>query len=183
MVKKIIACTAAFMLAFSMCALGEPVAETTAPEATAAPAQTQEGMPQGGRGGMQPPQMPTGEAPMGGEMQPPEIPGGEMPQGEGIQPPEIPASEAAGSTAPQSETQISPENGTPEGTEGEAAAEMPTGRGGRMGGGMMGQMQETTEAEPQTESGTFMGFVREYFTPILSVVLLALAFLFVKFYK
>ncbi len=50
--------------------------------------------------------------------------------------------------------------------------------GGNMPGGFkFGGTQ--TEAEPMT----FMGFVKEYQTPIISVALLLLAFVFVKLYK
>ena len=50
--------------------------------------------------------------------------------------------------------------------------------GGNMQGGF-GRNNMQAEAEPMT----FIGFVKEYQTPIISVVLLLLAFVFVKLYK
>ncbi len=50
--------------------------------------------------------------------------------------------------------------------------------GDNMSGGF-GRNNFQTETEPMT----FMGFVKEYQTPIISVVLLLLAFVFVKLYK
>lgn len=52
-------------------------------------------------------------------------------------------------------------------------------------GGGQGQRPQgnTDTAQTENEPMTFMGFVKEYQTPIISVVLLLLAFVFVKLYK
>ncbi len=51
------------------------------------------------------------------------------------------------------------------------------------GGGNMPGGFDRNNTQLDTEPMTFMGFVKEYQTPIISVVLLLLAFVFVKLYK
>ena len=75
----------------------------------------------------------------------------------------------------------------PQRPEGETTAdketEMP--QGGMGGRGSFGGMMQPGQNTPETESTpmTFTGFLKEYQTPIISVILLALAFVFVIFYK
>ena len=56
-----------------------------------------------------------------------------------------------------------------------------SGMGGMNGfrGMMPGDNNQAAESTPMT----FTGFLKEYQTPIISVILLALAFVFVVFYK
>ena len=56
---------------------------------------------------------------------------------------------------------------------------MPGGMQGGFPGNMQNNNQQTKDAEPMT----FWGFVKTYSTPIASVILLALAFIFVIFYR
>lgn len=56
---------------------------------------------------------------------------------------------------------------------------MPGGMQGSFPGNMQNNNQQTKDAEPMT----FWGFVKTYSTPIASVILLALAFIFVIFYR
>ncbi len=51
------------------------------------------------------------------------------------------------------------------------------------GGGNMPGGFDRNNTQADAEPMTFMGFVKEYQTPIISIVLLVLAFIFVKFYK
>lgn len=50
-------------------------------------------------------------------------------------------------------------------------------------GGFRGNMQNNSERTTEAEPLTFWGFVKTYSTPITSVILLALAFIFVIFYR
>lgn len=58
---------------------------------------------------------------------------------------------------------------------------------GRIPGGMQGgfpdNMQNNNQQTKDAEPMTFWGFVKTYSTPIASVILLALAFIFVIFYR
>ena len=54
---------------------------------------------------------------------------------------------------------------------------------GRMQGGFHGNMQNNNQQTKEAEPMTFWGFVKTYSTPITSVILLALAFIFVIFYR
>ena len=54
---------------------------------------------------------------------------------------------------------------------------------GNMQGGMPGEMQGSNQQSQETEPMNFQSFVKTYSTPIASVILLALAYVFVIFYK
>ena len=151
--------------------------------------------PQGGRGNMGTPpsfdmqgQMPSG------------MPGGQMPSGdftlpEGFTPPQ----NAEGFMPQRSENQAA-ETAAPVPSDAPAAEETPqtpdesaapgaeTGGnmqfGGQMPGNMGGfsrSMQTSQNGEAQT--GGFWGFVKTYSAPVVSVLLLGLAFIFVIFYR
>ncbi len=81
-----------------------------------------------------------------------------------------------------------PMGAPPEGMELPEGAEPPQGMPENMqgfpGGEQMQRPQGNTDnIQAEAEPMTFMGFVKEYQTPVISVVLLLLAFVFVKFYK
>ena len=134
---------------------------------------------------------------------------GEMPQGdfaphEGFTPPEgefTPPQNAGEFTPPQNngsaettapkadagvaeETPQAAENGEEsEQAQGENVQNAPFGGGMPEGmGGFPGNMQGSQTAEAEQPAG-FLGFVKTYATPITSVILLGLAFIFVIFYK
>lgn len=73
----------------------------------------------------------------------------------------------------------------------QGAEEQPQGGRGNMGtppyggmrGGFPGNMQNNNQQTQETEPMTFLGFIKTYSTPITSVILLALAFIFVVFYR
>ncbi|MBR2886308.1 MAG: hypothetical protein IKB93_16205, partial [Clostridia bacterium] len=54
---------------------------------------------------------------------------------------------------------------------------------GGMQGGFPGNKQNNNQQTKDVEPITFWGFVKTYSTPIASVILLALAFIFVIFYR
>ena len=179
MLKKVIPIAIALCLIFGVSAMAENTSAVT--DGSAAGASQQ--IPQGERGNM--------GMPPSGDMQgrtPPNMPNGEMPQGE-FTPPE-------GFTPPQNAGEFTPpanENGTTENQQtqenGEESNQTQGGNqqfGDQIPGGMggfSGNMQsfngQTQEAEPMT----FGSFVKKYSTPIISIILLALAFVFVIFYR
>lgn len=158
------------------------------PETEPQTQQNQGQRPGGGRGGM--PQM--GEMPSG-EFTPPE--GFTLP--EGFTPPQM---EGEFTPPQRNESNVNTPALTPEAGEesvrengqttenSQAAAETQQENvpfGGQMPEGMgsfPGNMQNSRDTATEQETG-FLGFVKTYSTPILSVVLLGLAFLFVIFYR
>ena len=54
---------------------------------------------------------------------------------------------------------------------------------GDMQGGFPGSMQNNNQQNQEAEPMTFGSFIKTYSTPITSVIILALAFVFVVFYK
>ena len=120
-----------------------------------------EGMPQGAPPNM-PEWMPRGEMPQGAPPNMPEgMPQGEMPRGEMPQgaPPEMQGEMPQGVVAEEVPAQ-----------NGEVPMQMPWGNR---------DMQNT---ETVQETG-IKGFLKTYATPVISVILLILAFIFVVFYK
>ena len=137
-------------------------------------------IPQGGQRGT-PPQMPNGERPQGANR------GSQMPQGEFAQSQNAETSndEVA---LPQNENNQDvneiPENNiqNPDDVSeqnGQQNRQFP----GDMQGGFHGNMQNSNQPTQETEPMTFGNFIKTYSTPITSVILLALAFVFVSFYK
>ena len=136
----------------------------------------------GGRGNMgMPPNMPSGEAPpeLPEGMTPPEMPNGEMPPQMNGQ-----ANAENQQQSGQSSSGSNAENGT---ASEENANPDRIQRGEGNMGGFRGEMPPgMTEQEQSTEEkaeNKILTFVKTYSTPIISVVLLALAFVFVIFYK
>ena len=203
MIKKILPIILCLMLVFGISVSATNTQGDTPTENN----QTTEEMPNrqerpqgGGRGNMgMPPNMPSGEAPpeLPEGMIPPEMPNGEMPPKlpEGMTPPEMPNDEMP----PQINGQANAENQQQSGqsssgsnAENTTATEGNTnpnaiGRGEGEMGGFRGEMPPgMTEQEQKTEEkaeNKILIFVKTYSTPIISVVLLAFAFLFVIFYK
>lgn len=203
MIKKILPIILCLMLVFGISVSATNTQGDTPTENN----QTTEEMPNrqerpqgGGRGNMGiPPNMPSGETPpeLPEGMTPPEMPNGEMPPKlpEGMTPPEMPN----GEMPPQMNGQANAENQQQSGqsssgsnAENTTATEGNTnpnaiGRGEGEMGGFRGEMPPgMTEQEQKTEEkaeNKILIFVKTYSTPIISVVLLAFAFLFVIFYK
>lgn len=166
MIKRITVIILCFVLMFSVCVSAAEDTGGSAGADMSAPSQKgglgmdgPEGMG-GGRGGM-------GAPPDGGEM-PDGEPGGDM------VPPES-APESPGDVDTAESTQ-SPDAGA--GADG--AGMRRGGPGGDMGGAM--QAEQTGQSASGAVSSV-LSFVREYTTSIVSLVLLAAAFVFVKLYK
>ncbi len=204
MIKRIVLCVLCMIItAFSVFVSAENAQKDQGADVAAEQSMPQDARVQGGRSGMggmrhpsgERPQMPSGterpKMPSNGEM--PQRPDGEVPaefngdmpnfsRGEVVQQPNVGAT-TQGDTAQKEngETKVS-ESGE---TASDKSFEMPqngrNGMGGMDGfGGMMpGQNGSVAESTPMT----FMGFLKEYQTPIIAVILLALAFVFVVFYK
>ena len=144
--------------------------------------ETQQG---GGQGGMPP----TGGAPSG-EFAPPEgfsSQGGKFVPPEGFTPPQSNEGNNTEATAPATDAGTAEEGQQPS-ENGEEAGQTQVGNspfGGEMPEGMgefFGNMQSSQNTAAEQPTG-FLGFVKTYSTPITSVVLLGLAFIFVIFYK
>lgn len=105
-------------------------------------------------------QMPQGERPQGGRANMGMPPGGDM---QGRTPPDMPNGEQSGQ-AQDGNRQF--------------GGQMPGGMGG-FPGNVQNFNGQTQEEQPKG----FLGFVKTYSTPITSVILLALAFIFVIFYR
>ena len=206
MLKKVIPIAIALCLIFSISVMAENTSAVTDGAAAGASQQMPQGeRPQGGRGNM--------GMPPRGDMQgrtPPNMPNGEMPQGE-FTPPEGFTPPDGEFTPPQNAGEFTPlqndvkTNGT-EATEsnvdagiaeknqqtqenGEQSGQTQGGNqqfGGQMPGGMggfPGNMQNFNGQTQEEQPKGFLGFVKTYSTPITSVVLLGLAFIFVIFYR
>lgn len=168
MLKKVIAIVLMLCLIFSISVM-----------TVAAVGETQQG---GGRGGM---------PPMG------EMPQGEFTPSEGFTPPQNagefapPQSEERGSaetTDPKTNKDLT-EEGQQTQENGEDANQIQGGKqqfGDQMPGdmgGFSGNMQSFNGQTQENAPKGFLGFVKTYSTPITSVVLLGLAFIFVIFYR
>ncbi len=169
MVKKILIISLCLILAFSVVSFAEEVPqERQMPQGNMERQRPQDGQrPDGGMGG--------GRGGMGADMQPPEMTEGEMP--ENMPSPRNPEEQQADNTQ-QSQTDL-----THEGQTQETEQNFPQ-RGQGMQGGFQGQMNgDMQQATAQNQSKSFTDILKEYSTPVISVILLALAFLFVIFYK
>ena len=184
MIKKILLIILCLILVFGISVLAANTQSDTPTENN----QTKEEMPNrqerpqgGGRGNMgMPPNMPSGEVPpeLPEGMTPPEMPNGEMPP------------QMNGQTNTENQQTGQPSSGS--NAENGTATEENTNldriqRGEGNMGGFRGEMPPgMTEQEQNTEEkaeNKILTFVKTYSTPIISVVLLALAFVFVIFYK
>ncbi len=204
MLKKVIPIVVALCLIFSISVMAENTSAVPDGSADGALQKMSQGeRPQGRRGNM--------GMPSNGDMQgrtPPDMLNGEMPKGEftppeGFTPPNgeftppqntgeftVPrndvktnsseASELNADSGVTKENQQTPENGEQSGQTGGRNQHF----GGQMPGGMgnfPGVMQNFNGQEDVPKG--FSGFVKTYSTPITSVVLLGLAFIFVIFYR
>ena len=202
MLKKVIPIVVVLCLIFGISAMAENTSAVIDGSAGASQQMPQGERPQGGRGNM--------GMPPSGDMQgrtPPNMPNGEMPQGE-FTPPEgftlpegfTPPQNAGEFTSPESSknsaeavTPPANENATTEnrqtqenGTESNQTPGRNQQFGGQMPGGMggfPGNMQNFNGQTQENAPKGFLGFVKTYSTPITSVVLLGLAFIFVIFYR
>ena len=141
--------------------------------------ETQQG---GGRGGMPPMgEMPQGEFTPSEDFTPPE--GFTPPQNAGeFTPPESSKNSAEAVTPPANENVTTENQQTQEnGTE----SNQTPGRNQQFGGmgGFPSNMQNFNGQTQEDAPKGFLGFVKTYSTPITSVVLLGLAFIFVIFYR
>ena len=132
------------------------------------------------RGDFDPSKMPEGFTPPDGDFTPPQNSGE-------FTPPQSNESNNVEASVPETNEGVAEEN--PKGTEnGEESGHTQSGNspfGGQMPegmGGFPGNMQSGQNAATEQPTG-FLGFVKTYSTPITSVVLLGLAYLFVVFYK
>ena len=170
MIKKILPIILCLCLLFSISAMAANTNDNNVP------AKSSQEMPMQG-----------GERPQGGNR------GGQMPQGE-FTPPQNNMTNNDESTAPQENNALenentqaannNPENNTQKPNEspeqnGQQNGQFP----GGMQGGFPGEMQNGNQTTEAQQSTGFIGFVKTYSTPITSVILLALAFVFVLFYK
>lgn len=197
MLKKVIPIVVTLCLIFGVSAM----AENTNAVTDGSVAETSQQMPQGermqgGRGNMR--------TPPSGAMQgrtPPNMPNGEMPQGEFTPPKGFTPPQNAGEFAPSESSKNNAEAVTPPANENVTTQNKQTqengtqsnqtpGRnqqfGGQMPGGMGGFPGNMQNFNGQTQKDApkgFLGFVKTYSTPITSVVLLGLAFIFVIFYR
>lgn len=165
MIKRILICTLCFMLCLSVCVFAEEVADT--PKESVPQQGERIRGPGGGMGGFY------REVPPTDGQQPPEITipdNGNMPRFEVEDKGNMP-------TIPQSSENTDV-------TDGENT-QQPWGgmQGGRGQFGTFPGMQQDDAQVEQKTSKTFKDIVLEYLTPIISVVLLAIAFVFVIFYK
>ena len=179
MFKKILLITVLICLVFSICASAENTISVTNETVPGASQQ----MPQGDRGNMRVP--PNGEMPVRGT--PPNMPNGEMPAG-GMN-----RNQTSPSNVPPTQNQ-NPTNSAPQQVPSDDSlpaenSQTPNGNqqfGGRMPGGMggfPGNIQNFGERNQEEVPAGFRGFVKTYSTPIISLILLGLAFIFVIFYK
>lgn len=179
MIKKILPVILCLCLVFGISAMAVNSTDSTG---TDTPAVTEEmpmpggGGMRGGRGGRGGPQ---GESAESREM--PAMPDGGMPRGERMAP------DNGGNTENKNVQQTQPaseENVSGEATDTTNENTNRMQRGGMGGqGGMQGNTQSISETSEAQSQGGILGFVKTYSTPILSVILLILAFVFVAFYK
>ena len=199
MIKKVAPIVAVLCLIFSISAMAENTSTVTDGSDISVSQQMPQGeLQQGGRGNM--------GMPPSGDMQgrtPPYMPDGKMPQGEfappeGFTPPknsgEFTPSQndvkTIGTEAnePNEDVGITEENKQKQDNVEQSAQTQSENQqfGGRISGDMGGFPGNMQNFNGQTQEDTpkgFMGFVKTYFTPIISVVLLGLAYIFVIFYR
>ena len=197
MFKKAIPIVISLCLIFSVSVMAENTSAVTDGSAAGASQQMSQGeRTQGERGNM--------GMPPSGDMQgrtPPNMPNGEMPQGEFTPPESFTPPQNAGEFAPPESSKNNAEAVTPPANEnvttenqqtqenGEDANQTQGGNqqfGDQMPGGMggfSGNMQSFNGQTQENAPKGFLGFVKTYSTPITSVVLLGLAFIFVIFYR
>ena len=192
MFKKVIPIVISLCLIFSISVMAENTSAVTDGSAAGSPQQMSQGeRTQGGRGNMGTPQS--------GAMQgriPPNMPNGEMPQGEFTPPKGFTPPQNAGEFAPTESRKNNAEAVTPPANENVTTENQQTqengtesnqtpGRNQQFGGmgGFPGNMQSNSGQTQEAEPMTFGSFVKTYSTPITSVILLALAFIFVIFYR
>ena len=195
MLKKVIPIVILLCLIFSISVIAEnemPTSEDTVTEVSEQMPQGAEERPQGVRrnmgtppsGDMQgrtSPTMPNGKTPREGMNR------GQKPSGE-ITPPQnaegdsavnVPQSTPAAKENAENTTSTDEQNNHDTEENPQFEGRMPGGMQGGFPGNMQNNNQQTKDAEPMT----FWGFVKTYSTPITSVILLALAFIFVIFYR
>ena len=206
MLKKVIPIVVVLCLIFGISAMAENINAVTDGSVAESPQQMPQGeRPQGGRGNM--------GMPPGGDMQdrtPPNMPNGEMPQGDFAPPEEFTppdgeftppqnageftqsqsteSNKTEETTTPQADTAVTEENQqSPENSEESGQTQIensPFGGETPEGmGGFPGNMQSFNGQTQEEQLKGFLGFVKTYSTPITSVVLLGLAFIFVIFYR
>ncbi len=194
MLKKVIPIVLMLCLLFSISVMAEnenPISEENVPEVSQQIPQDAEELPQGEESN-------TGMPPSG-DMQgrtPPNMPNGEMPpegmnRGQRPQRNFTPPQNAGEFTPPQNTDATNTEATAPQTKSNESSenSQVPGGNhqfGGQMPGGMGGfpdNMQNFNEQTHEEVPMAFLGFVKTYSTPITSVILLALAFVFVIFYR
>ena len=192
MFKKVIPIVISLCLIFSISVMAENTSAVTDGSAAGASQQmSQSERTQGGRGNM--------GTPPSGAMQgrtPPNMPNGEMPQGEFTPPEGFTPPQNAGEFAPPESSKNNAEAVTPPANENVTTENQQTqengtesnqtpGRNQQFGGmgGFPGNMQNFNGQTQEDAPKGFLGFVKTYSTPITSVVLLGLAFIFVIFYR
>lgn len=175
MLKKVITIAIALCLIFSISVMAENTSSVTDGTASGASQQMPQGeRPQGGRGNM--------GMPPSGEFTPPQNAGKFTPsqndvKTNGTEPTEPNAD--AGMTEENQQTQEnSEESNQTQGGNQQFGGQMPGGMGG-FPANMQNFNGQTQEEAPKG----FSGFVKTYSTPITSVVLLIIAFIFVIFYR
>ena len=195
MLKKVIPIVILLCLIFSISVIAEnemTTSEDTVTEVSEQIPQGAEERPQGVRrnmgtppsGDMQgrtSPTMPNGKTPREGMNR------GQKPSGE-VTPPQntefgntekVSQSTPAAKETAENETSTDEQNNHNTEEKSQFEGRMPGGMQGGFPGNMQNNNQHTKDAEPMT----FWGFVKTYSTPITSVILLALAFIFVIFYR
>ncbi len=194
MLKKVIPIALSLCLIFSISVMAvneNPVNEDSVPEVSEQIPQNAEELPQGEESN-------TG-MPLSGDMQgrtPPNISNGEMPpegmnRGQRPQGNFTPPQNAGEFTPPQNTDATNTEATAPQTNSNESSesSQVPGGNqqfGGQMPGGMggfPGNMQNFNSQTQEEAPKGFLGFVKTYSTPITSVIILILAFIFVIFYR
>ena len=193
MLKKVIPIVISLCLIFSISVMAENTSTVTDGSAAGASQQMSQGeRTQGGRGNMgtppsgamqggTPPNMPNGEIPREG-MNRGQKPSGEFtsPQNTDVEKNEnVPQSTPAAKETAENTTSTDEQNNHNTEENPQFEGRMPGGMQGGFPGNMQSNSGQTQEAEPMT----FGSFVKTYSTPITSVILLALAFIFVIFYR
>ena len=184
MLKKVIPMVISLCLICSISVMAENTNVTDDETAPAAAEQMPQGeRPSGGRGGMPP----MGGMPQG-EFAPPEgMNGGQRPSGnftpsqnsgEFVPPQNNGTNRNTETTTPQTDGELSAENAQMPGDNPQTNGQMPGGMGG-----FPGNMQNFNGQIQEEQPAGFLGFIKTYSTPITSIVLLGLAFIFVIFYR
>lgn len=193
MIKKVAPIVAVLCLIFSISAMAENTSTVTDGSDISVSQQMPQGeLQQGVRGNMgtppsgdmqgrTPPTMPNGKIPREGMNR------GQKPSGE-VTPPQntefgntekVSQSTSTVEESAENETSTDEQNNHNTEENPQFEGRMPGGMQGGFPGNMQSNSGQTQEAEPMT----FGSFVKTYSTPITSVILLALAFIFVIFYR